>query len=85
MGKSWKPRPKRQPAGLSDSWRVEPGQLDLGDFTVEPDLSNAPGPFLAAALVTGGSVTIRHWPKPASLQVAAEAILDVIAVRWAAR
>ena len=44
-----------------DFWRVRPGRLDLGDFTVEPDLSNA-GPFLAAALVTGGSVTIRDWP-----------------------
>jgi 3-phosphoshikimate 1-carboxyvinyltransferase len=42
---------------------------------VEPDLSNA-GPFLAAALVTGGSVTIRDWPEN-SLQ-AAGAILDVI-------
>jgi 3-phosphoshikimate 1-carboxyvinyltransferase len=58
-----------------DSWHVEPGRLDLGDFTVEPDLSNA-GPFLAAALVTGGSVTIRHWPEN-SLQ-AADAIVDVI-------
>src|SRR3984957_2739701 len=62
-------------AGRPDSWRVEPGRLNLGDFTVEPDLSNA-GPFLAAALVTGGSVTIRDWPA-ASLQ-AADAILDVI-------
>jgi 3-phosphoshikimate 1-carboxyvinyltransferase len=61
--------------GRPDFWRVEPGPLDLGDFTVEPDLSNA-GPFLAAALVTGGSVTIRHWPAD-SLQ-AAGAILDVI-------
>jgi 3-phosphoshikimate 1-carboxyvinyltransferase len=58
-----------------DSWHVAPGRLELGDFTVEPDLSNA-GPFLAAALVTGGSVTIRHWPAD-SLQ-AADAILDVI-------
>jgi 3-phosphoshikimate 1-carboxyvinyltransferase len=58
-------------AGRPDSWRVEPGPLNLGDFTVEPDLSNA-GPFLAAALVTGGS----DWPA-ASLQ-AADAILDVI-------
>ncbi|HEX7164130.1 MAG TPA: 3-phosphoshikimate 1-carboxyvinyltransferase [Trebonia sp.] len=58
-----------------DHWVVRPGRLQLGDFTVEPDLSNA-GPFLAAALVTGGSVTIRDWPK-ASLQ-AADAILDVI-------
>lgn len=58
-----------------DHWLVRPGRLNLGDFTVEPDLSNA-GPFLAAALVTGGSVTIRDWPL-ASLQ-AADAILDVL-------
>jgi 3-phosphoshikimate 1-carboxyvinyltransferase len=58
-----------------DHWVVRPGRLNLGDFAVEPDLSNA-GPFLAAALVTGGSVTIRDWPL-VSLQ-AAEAILDVI-------
>jgi 3-phosphoshikimate 1-carboxyvinyltransferase len=58
-----------------DFWRVTPGPLDLGYFTVEPDLSNA-GPFLAAALVTGGSVTIRDWPAD-SLQ-AAGPILDVI-------
>ena len=58
-----------------DHWVVRPGRLHLGDFTVEPDLSNA-GPFLAAALVTGGSVTIRDWPL-VSLQ-AADAILDVI-------
>jgi 3-phosphoshikimate 1-carboxyvinyltransferase len=61
--------------GRPDFWRVTPGPLDLGDFTVEPDLSNA-GPFLAAALVTGGSVTIRDWPAD-SLQ-AAGPILDVI-------
>jgi 3-phosphoshikimate 1-carboxyvinyltransferase len=58
-----------------DHWTVRPGRLNLGDFTVEPDLSNA-GPFLAAALVTGGSVTIRDWPL-VSLQ-AADAILDVL-------
>ena len=58
-----------------DLWRVAPGPLSLGEFTIEPDLSNA-GPFLAAALVTGGSVTIRDWPEN-SLQ-AADAILDVI-------
>jgi 3-phosphoshikimate 1-carboxyvinyltransferase len=58
-----------------DFWRVRPGRLDLGDFTVEPDLSNA-GPFLAAALVTGGSVTIKDWPSD-SLQPA-DAILDVL-------
>jgi 3-phosphoshikimate 1-carboxyvinyltransferase len=42
-------------------WRVEPGKLDLPDQVIEPDLSNA-APFLAAALVTGGSVTVPHWP-----------------------
>jgi len=56
-------------------WRVRPGRLNLGDFTVEPDLSNA-GPFLAAALVTGGTVTIADWPA-SSLQ-ASEAILEVL-------
>lgn len=42
-------------------WRVEPGPIAGGDFTIEPDLSNA-GPFLAAAMVAGGSVTIPRWP-----------------------
>jgi 3-phosphoshikimate 1-carboxyvinyltransferase len=42
-------------------WVVEPGRIGGGDINIEPDLSNA-GPFLAAALVLGGSVTIRNWP-----------------------
>ncbi|WP_061297195.1 3-phosphoshikimate 1-carboxyvinyltransferase [Herbidospora cretacea] len=42
-------------------WRVLPGPIAATDFTVEPDLSNA-APFFAAAMVTGGSVTIPHWP-----------------------
>jgi 3-phosphoshikimate 1-carboxyvinyltransferase len=58
-----------------DGWRVRPGRLDLGAITVEPDLSNA-GPFLAAALVTGGAVTLPDWPRD-SLQ-AAGPILDVL-------
>jgi 3-phosphoshikimate 1-carboxyvinyltransferase len=57
------------------TWQVRPGRLNLGEFSVEPDLSNA-APFLAAALVTGGSVTILDWPRD-SLQ-AADAILDVL-------
>ncbi|MFI9592029.1 3-phosphoshikimate 1-carboxyvinyltransferase [Nonomuraea sp. NPDC052265] len=44
-----------------DVWRVEPGPIAARDLTVEPDLSNA-APFLAAALVTGGTVTIPDWP-----------------------
>jgi 3-phosphoshikimate 1-carboxyvinyltransferase len=43
------------------AWRVEPGPLHLGELTVEPDLSNAAA-FLAAAVVTGGSVTVPDWP-----------------------
>ncbi|MEV6865821.1 3-phosphoshikimate 1-carboxyvinyltransferase [Streptosporangium subroseum] len=44
-----------------DVWRVEPGPIGARDFTVEPDLSNA-APFLSAAMVTGGMVTIPGWP-----------------------
>jgi 3-phosphoshikimate 1-carboxyvinyltransferase len=62
-------------AGRPDGWRVRPGRLDLGSITVEPDLSNA-GPFLAAALVTGGTLTLPGWPRH-SLQ-AAGPILDVL-------
>ena len=61
--------------GRPDAWRVRPGRLDLGSVTVKPDLSNA-GPFLAAALVTGGTITIPDWPRD-SLQAAGE-ILDVL-------
>jgi len=42
-------------------WRVAPGPVAAVDRVVEPDLSNA-APFLAAALVTGGRVTVRDWP-----------------------
>jgi 3-phosphoshikimate 1-carboxyvinyltransferase len=58
-----------------DSWRVWPATLTGGTIAVEPDLSNA-APFLAAALVTGGEVTIPGWPEP-SLQ-AAGPILEVL-------
>ncbi|MCF2705972.1 3-phosphoshikimate 1-carboxyvinyltransferase [Arcanobacterium haemolyticum] len=43
-------------------WIVRPGIPDLGNVEVEPDLSNA-GAFLAAAMVTGGSITIPSWPR----------------------
>ena len=42
-------------------WRVEPGPISGIDIDMEPDLSNA-APFLAAALIAGGTVTIPHWP-----------------------
>lgn len=44
-----------------DTWTVEPGRLRAGVLDVEPDLSSA-APFLAAALVTGGQVTVPGWP-----------------------
>lgn len=48
--------------GEPNVWRVSHGALLGRDFTVEPDLSNAQ-PFLAAALITGGKVTIPDWPE----------------------
>jgi len=42
-------------------WTVAPGPIAALDRVIEPDLSNA-APFLAAALVTGGRVTVRDWP-----------------------
>ncbi|RSS82686.1 3-phosphoshikimate 1-carboxyvinyltransferase [Streptomyces sp. WAC06614] len=48
--------------GEKNVWRVAPGALLGRDMVVEPDLSNAQ-PFLAAAMVTGGTVTIPDWPR----------------------
>lgn len=44
------------------TWLVHPGVPAGGTWEIEPDLSNA-GPFLAAALVCGGSVTVAGWPE----------------------
>ena len=52
------------------SWRVEPGPISGGEVVIEPDLSNA-GPFLAAAMVCAGQITIPHWPSKTT-QVGAE-------------
>jgi 3-phosphoshikimate 1-carboxyvinyltransferase len=48
-------------AGGPDTWRVHPGPVEPRAAAVQPDLVNAV-PFLAAALVTGGTVTIAGWP-----------------------
>lgn len=42
-------------------WLIEAGVPRAKQIAIEPDLSNA-APFLAAALVTGGSVSITGWP-----------------------
>jgi 3-phosphoshikimate 1-carboxyvinyltransferase len=46
----------------SDHWVVAPGPIAALDAEVEPDLSNA-GPFVAAALVTGGTMRVLGWPE----------------------
>ena len=53
-------------------WIVPTGAIRGADIDIEPDLSNA-APFLAAALVAGGSVTIIGWPAETT-QVGADLI-----------
>ena len=46
---------------LPDTWYVHPGVLGTHPITVQPDVVNSM-PFLAAAMITGGTVTILGWP-----------------------
>lgn len=48
-----------------DEWRVQAGPLAGRAWQIEPDLSSA-APFLAAAVVTGGEVTVPAWPPTTS-------------------
>ncbi|WP_454698907.1 3-phosphoshikimate 1-carboxyvinyltransferase [Arthrobacter humicola] len=48
---------------VPNHWVVAPGSIRAFDRRIEQDLSNA-GPFLAAALATGGTVRIPNWPAP---------------------
>lgn len=59
------PNQGNEAEGSEYRWTVHPGSFSGFEMTIEPDLSNA-GPFLAAAVVTGESVTIPHWPAPAA-------------------
>lgn len=43
------------------TWHIPHGPVAPLDRGIEPDLSNA-APFLVAALVTGGRVTVPDWP-----------------------
>ncbi|MFG1798678.1 3-phosphoshikimate 1-carboxyvinyltransferase [Micromonospora carbonacea] len=54
--------------GTPDVWAVEPGPLTGRGWEIEPDLSGAV-PFFAAALVTGGEVTLRGWPRSSAQPV----------------
>jgi 3-phosphoshikimate 1-carboxyvinyltransferase len=60
----------------TQSWHVAPGRIRAGTHAVEPDLSNA-APFLAAALVTGGTVHVPGWP--ASTTQAGDALRALLA------
>jgi 3-phosphoshikimate 1-carboxyvinyltransferase len=46
---------------VPNRWRVRAGAVAARHWEVEPDLSNAV-PFLAAAVVSGGTVRITGWP-----------------------
>jgi 3-phosphoshikimate 1-carboxyvinyltransferase len=56
-------------------WQVRPGVVAARHWQIEPDLSNA-FPFIAAAVVSAGTVRITGWPA-GSIQPA-EAILSIL-------
>jgi len=45
-----------------NEWTVKPAIMHGADQVIEPDLSNA-APFMGAAMISGGTVVIRDWPK----------------------
>ncbi len=59
----------------ANTWHVEPSEISALEVEVEPDLSNA-APFLAAALVAGGTVRVPGWPQ-ATTQ-AGDAMRDIL-------
>ena len=60
----------------ANRWQVHPGPVAPRHWVIEPDLSNSV-PFLAAAVVTTGTIRISGWPVT-SVQPA-DAILDMLA------
>jgi 3-phosphoshikimate 1-carboxyvinyltransferase len=46
----------------NNTWRVAPTIMHGADSVIEPDLSNA-APFMGAAMIAGGTVVIRDWPR----------------------
>ncbi|MET0195783.1 MAG: 3-phosphoshikimate 1-carboxyvinyltransferase, partial [Rhodococcus fascians] len=59
----------------ANRWTVGPGPIRAVDHVIEPDLSNA-APFLALAAVSGGSVTVRDWPRETTQ--AGDALRDIL-------
>lgn len=64
----------------ANRWHVQPGIVKASQWSIEPDLSNSV-PFLAAAVVTGGTVRIAGWPA-VSVQPA-QSILDILGLTGA--
>jgi 3-phosphoshikimate 1-carboxyvinyltransferase len=60
----------------ANRWEIRPGPVAARHWAIEPDLSNAV-PFLAAAVVTAGTVRIAGWPR-VSVQPA-DTIIDLLA------
>ncbi|KUH93071.1 3-phosphoshikimate 1-carboxyvinyltransferase [Mycolicibacterium acapulense] len=61
--------------GRDNRWRVSPGPVAARHWDIEPDLSNAV-PFLAAAVVSGGSVRLTGWPRVSTQP--ADAIISIL-------
>lgn len=61
--------------GGANRWSVAPGPVRAVDHVIEPDLSNA-APFLALAAVSGGTVTVRDWPRETTQ--AGDALRDIL-------
>jgi 3-phosphoshikimate 1-carboxyvinyltransferase len=59
----------------ANRWSVAPGPVKALDHVIEPDLSNA-APFLALAALSGGSVTVRDWPR--STTQAGDALREIL-------
>jgi 3-phosphoshikimate 1-carboxyvinyltransferase len=45
-----------------NEWVVKPSRMNGSDSVIEPDLSNA-APFMGAAMISGGTVVIKDWPR----------------------
>jgi 3-phosphoshikimate 1-carboxyvinyltransferase len=59
----------------ADTWHVFAGPVAPWTTGIEPDLSNAT-PFLAAAAITGGQVTVPRWPTETTQP--GDAIADIL-------
>ncbi|MGL5810869.1 MAG: 3-phosphoshikimate 1-carboxyvinyltransferase [Nocardioides sp.] len=65
----------------ADRWVIRPTPIEAADVLIEPDLSNA-APFAALALVSGGSVTVRDWPRRTTQ--AGDALREILTAMGAA-